>query len=539
MNIDLAPTFLDLAGIPIPDDIDGQSLLPLIKRYGPKLPGSGDQVENAEDLLLPFPWRDIFLIESSGRRESPPSSTPNNNEMTEPSPSSKKSKKFREDKRQLSRTEAETARLNTLCRLLPHPCLPGQRRYCRKERGQKEEILKVQFKKCRQSDFLVGPFISLQDGIDRANSTSPRCRCRYKRSTELADLDPESEAITVTDWENERRLIDEEIELLKKRIDELRQRRRSMRRKWLLEQNLTVLSTPTPGSELYGEIGTSKPLQPRKGKGHKLRDHEEKVFSSDDFENEDEQEPAFSVTTTTPTTTNRPAVRESHEDDDDDDEDLDDEDDDGDDNDEDENDTSEEDDEEDEEVIRISTTSVPTTTTTTTTTFPTTTATTKSSRILGRWNNSSKSNLAGQSSQHHYRRPILRGHNSNRKPEIGLDFEGDFEFESFVRNKHRNKGRHKNRHRQKPRLGHKGQLSNITGTYTDDDITSQGSLQFGPFDESQYCDCHNDPKWIRQREREERKRKKLLSKIRKKQKYMKRIDDPDIRKQVNLHFTFH
>ena len=35
-NIDYAPTFLDLAGAPIPDDIQGESLLPLLKGEHPK-----------------------------------------------------------------------------------------------------------------------------------------------------------------------------------------------------------------------------------------------------------------------------------------------------------------------------------------------------------------------------------------------------------------------------------------------------------------------------------------------------------------------
>ncbi|MBO4444113.1 MAG: sulfatase [Bacteroidaceae bacterium] len=35
-NIDYAPTFLELAGVPVPDDIQGESLLPLLKGHQPK-----------------------------------------------------------------------------------------------------------------------------------------------------------------------------------------------------------------------------------------------------------------------------------------------------------------------------------------------------------------------------------------------------------------------------------------------------------------------------------------------------------------------
>lgn len=43
-NIDFAPTFAELAGVPVPDDVDGTSLLPLL---------------NNEDVA----WRDAILIE--------------------------------------------------------------------------------------------------------------------------------------------------------------------------------------------------------------------------------------------------------------------------------------------------------------------------------------------------------------------------------------------------------------------------------------------------------------------------------------------
>lgn len=34
MNVDIAPTILDVAGIKAPPQMDGRSLLPLIKAYG-------------------------------------------------------------------------------------------------------------------------------------------------------------------------------------------------------------------------------------------------------------------------------------------------------------------------------------------------------------------------------------------------------------------------------------------------------------------------------------------------------------------------
>lgn len=56
-NIDLAPTFLDMAGVETPAHMDGRSILPLLrKRNNRKI---RDQ------------WPDTFLIESSGRREQP------------------------------------------------------------------------------------------------------------------------------------------------------------------------------------------------------------------------------------------------------------------------------------------------------------------------------------------------------------------------------------------------------------------------------------------------------------------------------------
>lgn len=53
LNVDLAPTFLAIAGVPTPTHMDGRSFLPLLSRN-----------RNIKDR-----WPDTFLIESSGRRE--------------------------------------------------------------------------------------------------------------------------------------------------------------------------------------------------------------------------------------------------------------------------------------------------------------------------------------------------------------------------------------------------------------------------------------------------------------------------------------
>ncbi|KAL7046484.1 hypothetical protein ACKWTF_002592 [Chironomus riparius] len=55
-NIDLAPTFLDIAGVQVPPHMDGKSILPLIIN---------------RHRSIKYKWPDTFLIESSGRRETP------------------------------------------------------------------------------------------------------------------------------------------------------------------------------------------------------------------------------------------------------------------------------------------------------------------------------------------------------------------------------------------------------------------------------------------------------------------------------------
>ncbi|XP_037923161.1 extracellular sulfatase SULF-1 homolog isoform X3 [Hermetia illucens] len=56
LNIDLAPTFLDIGGVSTPSHMDGRSFLPLILN---------------RRRMNRIQWPDTFLIESSGRRETP------------------------------------------------------------------------------------------------------------------------------------------------------------------------------------------------------------------------------------------------------------------------------------------------------------------------------------------------------------------------------------------------------------------------------------------------------------------------------------
>nr|CAD7437459.1 unnamed protein product [Timema bartmani] len=62
LNLDLAPTFLDIAGVDTPSHMDGRSFLPLLHR----IPKHGQIMARRKK----FRWPDTFLIES-GRREIP------------------------------------------------------------------------------------------------------------------------------------------------------------------------------------------------------------------------------------------------------------------------------------------------------------------------------------------------------------------------------------------------------------------------------------------------------------------------------------
>src|SRR5581483_8279762 len=160
------PTFLDLAKIPVPNEMDGRSILPLLKRYGPNSEKTldGDEEENES-----FSWRNVFLIESSGRRENPVNSDINTNNNSvllhnrklkknnNNNENNKNGKKYREEY-----DDNETLRFTTLCELLPHPCVPGQKKYC-----SKKEDHTIQFKKCRHYDYeYISSFVNASMNFD-------------------------------------------------------------------------------------------------------------------------------------------------------------------------------------------------------------------------------------------------------------------------------------------------------------------------------------------------------------------------------------
>ncbi|XP_075228332.1 extracellular sulfatase Sulf1 [Lycorma delicatula] len=62
LNIDLAPTFLDIAGVDPPPHMDGRSIMKLLNRR--RRSSNGGRKNNIANK-----WPDTFLVESSGRRE--------------------------------------------------------------------------------------------------------------------------------------------------------------------------------------------------------------------------------------------------------------------------------------------------------------------------------------------------------------------------------------------------------------------------------------------------------------------------------------
>lgn len=60
INLDLAPTFLDIAGVKVPDHMDGKSILPVLND-AIELVKNGKH--NDGEIQRQKSWRDTFLLE--------------------------------------------------------------------------------------------------------------------------------------------------------------------------------------------------------------------------------------------------------------------------------------------------------------------------------------------------------------------------------------------------------------------------------------------------------------------------------------------
>lgn len=471
LNIDFAPTFLDLANLPVPEEMDGRSMVPLIKKYCPACP--------KED---PFEWPDVFLIESPGRRNPPGNSDGGSGETFDKQNMRRGNK--RKNREKIVVDDDEVLSLRHLCTLHPHPCLPGQKKYCRKEKNR------IRFRKCRQNiDFLVssrmfGPDARFNDPVYRhsSNSTSETsnqmCSCRFKRSTlSLETVDDEDEL----DWEVERKRIDDEIEKLKQRIEYLRQRRKEMRRKWLVENNPKENNGTRSGVPTMMTEGRGRHREDRKHKEHRVTD-----------EDENERDDEYDVSNESEETTR---------------------------DDKDEEEESVEEKKENKPEVNVDTDSEDKVN------YETDLLTVKEETI-----ESEPTNINGNVTQEgdeaaerdHVEFTVDSGNERKRHEQEDGDKKELASPTVTVATPRKPHGHHRNKNKNTQNR------NKLKGIY----LLNKNSRPTEENDHSD-CNCYNDPKWLRQKEREDRKHRKILSKLRKKQRLFQRIEDPLERQQVS------
>ncbi|XP_070533711.1 extracellular sulfatase Sulf-1-like isoform X4 [Ptychodera flava] len=143
LNIDIAPTILDMAGVTIPQDMDGKSVLKLIF--------NGNGTRGRSNGKKKRHWRDTFLIER-GRKE----------EVVYNSNYLPKDERMREE---CSKPEHQS------------PCQPGQLKECVDDNG------KLRMKKCRQ------PRVKKE----RKKKKRRRCQCNRSSNSQLSKKEKKSQ----------------------------------------------------------------------------------------------------------------------------------------------------------------------------------------------------------------------------------------------------------------------------------------------------------------------------------------------------------
>uniref|UniRef100_S4RKB9 Sulfatase 1 n=1 Tax=Petromyzon marinus TaxID=7757 RepID=S4RKB9_PETMA len=158
LNIDLAPTMLDMAGLDIPGDMDGRSLLKLLRRRRPLRQGIERHVV----------WRDSFLVE---RGKIP-------------------RLKDQEGGPEERKRESKWDRIRTLCQRSEYrtACLqPGQRLHCTEDKLGRPRLSKC---RARLGDASSGERQRRSSARTRRHgaaaavgSPGARCHCRVRRSS--------------------------------------------------------------------------------------------------------------------------------------------------------------------------------------------------------------------------------------------------------------------------------------------------------------------------------------------------------------------
>ena len=123
LNIDFAPTFLDIAGYHAPRAMDGVSLMDVAIPYGRVKPGTNDR-KNSK-----VPWRDTFLVER-GKLKSPRKAS-----KTKPSVNKKDQSSITLPSQQGPRFmfPSNIKRVERICRKPSYPkppCVPGKKWVC-------------------------------------------------------------------------------------------------------------------------------------------------------------------------------------------------------------------------------------------------------------------------------------------------------------------------------------------------------------------------------------------------------------------------